>query len=92
MRDHCHITGKYSSTAHRDCNINIKLNHKILLYFKFNSKIKLILNRLGERMSFNVNNNLIFIDSFQFLSSSLDSLVKDLDQDDFKFLSQEFDR
>ena len=43
-------------------------------------------------MSFNVNNNLIFIDSFQFLSSSLDSLVKNLDKDDFKFLSQEFDR
>ena len=43
-------------------------------------------------MSFNVNNNLIFIDSFQFLSSSLDSLVKKLDKDDFKFLSQEFDR
>ena len=43
-------------------------------------------------MSFNVNNNLIFIDSFQFLSSSLDSLVKELDKDDFKFLSQEFDR
>ena len=33
VRDHCHITGKYSSTAHRDCNINIKLIHKILLYF-----------------------------------------------------------
>ena len=22
LRDHCHITGKYRSSTHRDCNIN----------------------------------------------------------------------
>ena len=42
-------------------------------------------------MSFTINNKLSFIDSFQFLSSSLDSLVKTLSKDDFKYLSQEFD-
>ena len=42
-------------------------------------------------MSFNINNKLSLIDSFQFLSSSLDSLVKNLRKDDFKYLSQEFD-
>ena len=42
-------------------------------------------------MSFTVNNKLSFIDSFQFLSSSLDSLVKNLSRDDLKYLSQEFD-
>ena len=42
-------------------------------------------------MSFNINNKLSFIDSFQFLSSSLDSFVKNLGKDDFKYLSQEFD-
>ena len=26
VRDHCHITGKYRDSAHRDCNINVKLN------------------------------------------------------------------
>ena len=31
------------------------------------------------------------MESFQFLSSSLDSLVKNLDKNDFKCLSQEFD-
>ena len=41
-------------------------------------------------MSFNINNKLIFIDSFQILSSSLDSLIKKFDKDDFKYLSQEF--
>ena len=29
VRDHCHITGKFRSSAHRDCNVNVKLNHKI---------------------------------------------------------------
>ena len=42
-------------------------------------------------MSFTVNNKQSFIDSFQFLNSSLDSLVKNLSIDDFKYLSQEFD-
>ena len=32
-----------------------------------------------------------FIDSFQFPISSLDRLVKNLDEDDFKYLSQEFE-
>ena len=25
VRDHCHITGKYRGSVHRDCNINVKL-------------------------------------------------------------------
>ena len=32
------------------------------------------------------------IDSFQFLSFSLESLVKKLNKDDFKYLSQKFDK
>ena len=31
VKDHCHITGKYTDSAHRDCNINVKLNHEILI-------------------------------------------------------------
>ena len=34
VRDHCHITGKYKGSAHRDCNINVKLNHKIIIVFQ----------------------------------------------------------
>ena len=41
-------------------------------------------------MRFNIDNKLIFIDSFQFLSLSLDSLVKNLGKDHSKCLSQEF--
>ena len=54
---------------------------------KFNFKINVIPNGLEKYMSFNV----IFIDSFQFLSSSLNSLGKNLGKHDFKYLSQEFD-
>ena len=42
-------------------------------------------------MSFTINIKLSFIDSFQFLSSSLGSLVKNLNKDDFKYLTQEFE-
>ena len=33
VRDCCHITGKYRNTAHTDCNIFLKLNHKIPVVF-----------------------------------------------------------
>ena len=33
IRDHCHITGKCRGSAHRNCNINAKLNHKIPIVF-----------------------------------------------------------
>ena len=34
VRDHCHITEKYWGCAHRDCNINVKLNHKTFVIFQ----------------------------------------------------------
>ena len=43
---------------------------------KLDFKIKFISNESEEYTSFNINNNLIFFDRFQFLSSSLDSLLK----------------
>ena len=57
---------------------------------KFNLKINVTPNRLEKYESFSINNTLSFTDSFQFLSSSLDSLVKNLAKDDFKYLCQEF--
>ena len=39
-------------------------------------------------MSFSINDKLIFIDSFQFLSSSLHSLVTNLSNNDSKYLSK----
>ena len=41
-------------------------------------------------MAFTINRNLVFIDSTQFMNSTLDSLVKNLSDNDFKYLSEEF--
>ena len=41
-------------------------------------------------MAFFLNKNLVFIDSMQFMNSSLDKLVKNLSDDDFKYLAKEF--
>ena len=87
--------------------MNAKLNDKISAVFhnlknyasylimqeldKFNLKISVTLNRLEKYMSFSINNKLIVIESSQFLSSPLDSLVKNWAKDDFKYSSQEFD-
>ena len=43
-------------------------------------------------MSFSNNNKLAFIDSFQFLCSSLDSSSKNLDKDDLKYSSQKVEQ
>ena len=42
-------------------------------------------------MVFTINKNLVFIDSMQSMNSSLDSLVKNLPDNDFKYLSEEID-
>ena len=41
-------------------------------------------------MAFTINKDLTFIDSMQFMNSSLDALVKNLSDNDFKYLLQEF--
>ena len=39
VRDHCHITGNYRDSAHRDCNSNVKLNHNIPVVFHHPKKL-----------------------------------------------------
>ena len=41
-------------------------------------------------MAFMLGNHLVFLDSFQFMSSSLDNLTKNLPDDAFKYTKQEF--
>ena len=57
---------------------------------KLNFKINVIPNVLEKCMIFNVYNKL-FSYSFQYLGSSLDSLIKNLNKDHLKYLRQEFD-
>ena len=106
IRNHCYITGKYRGAAHWRCNINLKLTKKIPVIFhnlrgydshliikeisKFDVKVSVIPNGLEKYISFTINTSLAFIDSRQFMNSSLDSLVKNLSDNDFKYLSEEF--
>ena len=41
-------------------------------------------------MAFTINRNLIFIDSMQFINSRLEKLVKNISDNNFKYLTQEF--
>ena len=75
VRDHSHITGKYKGSAHRDYDINLKLNHKILVVFhnlknydshlimhdldQFSTKINAIPNELEKYMIFTINDFII---------------------------------
>ena len=65
---------KYRRAARRDCNINLKLNNKISVVFHNlkNYDSYLIMQELGK-LNLKISNRLSFIDSFQFLNSSLDT-------------------
>ena len=57
---------------------------------KFDVKIGVLPNGLEKYMAFTINKNLVFIDSMKFMNSSLDTLIKNLSDNNFKHLSQEF--
>ena len=46
-------------------------------------------NRLEKHMAFFKNKNKVFINSMQFMNSSLEKLVKNLSDNDFKYLTEE---
>ena len=66
------------------------------IYFKkviivgFVRSLLIIPNGLEKYMAFFLGKNLVFIDSMQFMNFSLDKLVKNLSDEDFKYLVEEF--
>ena len=106
VRDHCHITGKFRGSAHWGCNNNFQLTKKIPVIFhnlkgyeghlifselhKFNFKVDVIPNGLEKYIAFFLRRDSVFIDSIQFMNCSLDKLVKNLVDKDFKYLEEEF--
>ena len=70
----------------RGCDIHLIMQE----IDKFDVKVSAILNGLEKYMAFAINKNLVVIDSMQFINSSLDALVKNLSNINFKYLSQEF--
>ena len=57
---------------------------------KFDIKTDVIPNGLEKYMTFFLNKNFVFMDSMQFINSSLDKLVKNLSDEDFKYLVEKF--
>ena len=57
---------------------------------KFHVKIDVIPNGLEKYIAFFLNKNVVFIDSMQFMNSSLDKPAENLSDDDFKYLTEEF--
>ena len=106
VRDHCHISGKFRGAAHFSCNGNFKISKKVPVVFhnlkgydghfimkklsNFDASIDVIPCGLEKYLAFIVNRWLVFIDSMQFMNSSLDALVGNLGSRDFKYLSGEF--
>ena len=58
---------------------------------KFDLKIDVIPNSLQKYLVYFLNKNSVFIDSMEFMNSSLEKLVKNLIDNDFKCFTQEFD-
>ena len=81
------LTKKVSIKVHnlKRCNSHLIINE----IGKINVKVDVIPNVLEKYMAFTVNKNLVFIDSKQFIDSSLEKLVKNLSDDDFKHLAEE---
>ena len=95
-RDHCHLSGKYRHALHMTCNLLYKapafipvvmhglrnFNSHIICQAlgKYTGNITCIPQNFEKFISFGFD-NLCFIDSFQFLSASLDSLVENLRSD-----------
>ena len=53
-------------------------------------KLNCIPNNMEKYMAFMLGNHLVFLDSFQFMSSSLDNLIKNLPDEAFKYTKHEF--
>ena len=127
VRDHCHVTGKYPGSVHRNCNLkfcpspqNIKIPvifHNLKGYdshfimqkigqlireksvFDFNVikneeshdfievkekiDVNVITCNFEKYITFRLGRHLTFIDSFQFMSQSLDKLSSNLPEDGF---------
>ena len=102
VRDHCHITSNYRGAAHNSCNRSFRLTEKIPVIFhnlrgydshfimqeigKFGQNIDVIPNNMEKYLAFFLGKHLKFIDSFQFMSNSLESLVKNLSLEDMKYI------
>ena len=92
--------------ARWSCNINLQLTKKVPVIFhnlkgheshlifceinKFDVKHDVVPNRFEKYLAIFLNKKLLFIDSIKFINCSLEELVKNLPDNDFKYFTKEF--
>ena len=106
VKDHCHLTGKYSGPAQSICNINVTQDQSNFIPFIFHNFsnydshmfFKKLVDKKNDKVKFDrkpkTNEEYIsvtygcirFSESYRFLSSGLDSLVKTLVDNSHKTL------
>ena len=105
FRDYCDVTGEYRGAVHNTCSFHLKLSNKVPVVFhnlrgydshfimqkigEFNLDISVIPTNSEKFMSFTWGKNLVFIDSFQFMPSSLEKLSSNLPQNKYTNLENE---
>ncbi|XP_071575625.1 uncharacterized protein [Temnothorax nylanderi] len=91
VHDHCHLTGRYRGPAHPRCNLNYRDS--------FEGSIDLLPLTKETYISFTKNvrdgnwgnwTKLRFVDSFKFISTSLEKLASYLDRNKLRITRSEF--
>ena len=106
VRDHCRITGKFRGALHNQCNLKLKIPKKLPIIFhnlegydghiifkelnNFDVTIDVIPKTIEKYMSIIVNRNIIFIDSNEFYTATLDTLASNFEDNDFNYFMSEF--
>ncbi|CAB4015631.1 Gastrula zinc finger [Paramuricea clavata] len=104
VRDHDHVTGMYRGAAHNMCNLKYRITWKVPVVFhnlrgydshlimqeigKFKMNINVVPNNMEKYISFSLGKSLVFIDSIQFMASSLEALVSNLSPEDFRIVGK----
>ncbi|CAB4001817.1 Gastrula zinc finger [Paramuricea clavata] len=104
VRDHDHVTGLFRGAAHNMCNLKYRITWKVPVVFhnlrgydshlimqeigKFKMNINVVPNNMEKYISFSLGKSLVFIDSIQFMASSLEALVNNLSAEDFKIVGK----
>ena len=107
VRDHCRVTGKFIGTAHNKRNLKLRIPKELPNFFdnlqgyhgriickelnNFDVDVAVIPKGINKYMRMIVNRHITFIDSLQFYNSSHDTLVSNLEDKDFKYLTSEID-